>query len=97
MGGQEEQGGVKAIKIKKDLKRIDRNNDHEINIDKNWDAVHIVNEENQNSEKNLASFNQDEDKKVMVKCWYCNKSFEKGTIYDEHYDRCYDNYAYLHM
>ena len=76
---------------------IDRNNDHEANIDKNWDVVHIVNKENQICEKNNASIDQDENKKVMVKCWYCNKSFEKGTIYEEHYDCCYDSYAYLHM
>ena len=65
--------------------------------EKNWDVIHIVNQENENIEKEKDNINQDENMKEMVKCWYCNKLFEKGSIYDEHYDRCYDNYAYLHM
>ena len=63
-----------------------------------WDTIEThkasTNEENQKYCNSPKSSPKDDG---MRKCWYCNKMFQKGPIYDNHYSICYDNYAYMHM
>ena len=60
---------------------IDRNNDHTTNIDNHWETYNNSNEDKQNQ---IGDEQMNDTANVMLNCWYCNKKFEKGPIYDEH-------------
>ena len=54
-------------------------------------------EEIKNCDEERANVNQLLKTNQMLNSWYCNKTFEKGLKYDDHYSQCYDNYTYMHL
>ena len=66
---------------------IDRNIDHESCKEGYWEKEQISEPQNTENQENC---------KTLV-CWYCNKHFERGPVYEEHYSECYNRYCYMHM